>query len=155
MDCFYSSHKFTLKGYTPGNPYTNQLTPGPSEDNIQQRIKGHKYYPKFVEFCSFFKAKISLFLSPPLIVRYSKVWVHKYWVPHCPGNYILHGRGVFSARLVSCHPSGSYNFEMATKFLENMCTPAMKKPLWSSRVTHTKRKRWQITQYNREAGRQS
>jgi hypothetical protein len=60
--------------------------PGPSEDNIQQHIKGHKYYPKFVEFCSFFKTKISRFLSPPLTVRYSKAWVHKYWVPHCPGN---------------------------------------------------------------------
>jgi len=61
--------------------------------------------------------------------------------------------GVFSARLVSCHPSGSYNFEMATTFLENMWTPAMKKPLWSSRVTHTICKWWQIIQYNREAGR--
>jgi hypothetical protein len=25
--------------------------------------------------------------------------------------------------LVSCHPSGDYNFEVAPRFLENLCTP--------------------------------
>ena len=32
--------------------------------------------------------------------------------------------------LASCHPSGAENFEVAPRFLENLCTPVLKRILF-------------------------
>jgi hypothetical protein len=51
--------------------------------------------------------------------------VKKFWTPDHLANYILCGGTwylwVFSMELASCHLSCTYNFELASRFLENMC----------------------------------
>jgi hypothetical protein len=53
-------------------------------------------------------------------------WVHKFVVLGCPGDYILYVGALYwwdlRMELVFCHPSGVYNFEVASRFLENLCT---------------------------------
>ena len=39
-------------------------------------------------------------------------------MPFCPDNYILYV--ILSMELTSCHPSGTYNFVVASRFLENL-----------------------------------
>jgi hypothetical protein len=107
-----------------------RLIPGPSEDNTQQCIMGHKYYPKFVELCSFFTAKISLFLSP-----HSLLGTVKYRCMNI--GYHISQAAEFCIVGVSSVQDLYHAIPQAPTLLENMWTPAMKKPLWSSRVTHT------------------
>jgi hypothetical protein len=69
------------------------------------------------------------------------------------GNYILYGCTLYlcilDMQFASCCPSGAYNFEVAPRFLENMCTPGigpycfifMSQPLVSQNdVSHNCRK---------------
>jgi hypothetical protein len=52
--------------------------------------------------------------------------VKKFWTPDHLANCILYGGTwclwLFSMELASCHLSCTYNFELATRFSENMCT---------------------------------
>jgi hypothetical protein len=53
--------------------------------------------------------------------------VNKSWMPCHHGNEILYGEiwylWVLSIELSSCHFSDAYNFDVAARYLENLCTP--------------------------------
>jgi hypothetical protein len=44
---------------------------------------------------------------------------------------------VFSVELVSCHLSGTYDFEVASRFVGNLCTPTLDIKLCHSSVAFT------------------
>jgi len=45
--------------------------------------------------------------------------MQNYWVPGCLGGYIWYCSQVLSVALATNHSSGTYNFEVAPRFLEN------------------------------------
>jgi hypothetical protein len=70
-------------------------------------------------------SRCSVQLSTSLSHRGTQMWVPGcYRTKFCTvgGPNIC---GSHSTELVSCHPYGAYNFEMALRILENLCTPAL------------------------------
>jgi hypothetical protein len=65
----------------------------------------------------------------PIIRMASTPEVNKSWMPCHHGNKILYGwiwyLWVLSMELSSCHFSDAYNFEVAARYLENLCTPVL------------------------------